>query len=57
MRVRTLPIGFAMFRAGYHVKWPEPMAGTALLTLTVLVLFLFFKQYFVKGIAMTGMKG
>jgi multiple sugar transport system permease protein len=33
------------------------MAGSVIATLPVLVVFLLFQRHFVRGIAMTGMKG
>ena len=53
----TLPLGLTQFRFQFNTLWPELMAVTALATIPVLVLYLFFQRYFVEGIAASGVKG
>lgn len=54
----TISVGLAMFQ-GRHgaANWPTMMAAATLATLPILIMFLLFQQYFVKGIVLTGMKG
>ncbi len=54
----TVSVGLSMFigRSG-ATNWPNMMAGASLALLPILVLFLLFQKYFIKGIALTGMKG
>ncbi len=54
----TVSVGLSMFigRAG-ATNWPNMMAGATLALLPILVMFLLFQKYFVKGIALTGLKG
>jgi multiple sugar transport system permease protein len=54
----TVSVGLSMFigRSG-ATNWPNMMAGATLALLPILILFLLFQKYFVKGIALTGMKG
>jgi multiple sugar transport system permease protein len=54
----TVTVGLSMFigRSG-ATNWPNMMAGATLALLPILIMFLLFQKYFVKGIALTGMKG
>ncbi len=54
----TLPVALANFAT--DPNHPEPgvlMAGSAVLVLPVLAVFLVLQQFFTRGIAMTGLKG
>jgi multiple sugar transport system permease protein len=52
----TLPMGLNFFKGIYITKWTLIMAGSMFNTLPVLLIFIFFQRYFVKGIATAGMK-
>ena len=52
----TLPIGLNFFKGIYITKWTLIMAGSMFNTVPVLLVFVFFQRYFVKGIATAGMK-
>ncbi|HZO27701.1 MAG TPA: carbohydrate ABC transporter permease [Chloroflexota bacterium] len=53
----TLPIGVTNFIGEYRAEWSLVMAVSLISILPTVGLFLFFQRYFVRGIAMTGMKG
>lgn len=53
----TLPLGMAMFRFEFRVEWTMLMAGSILLTLPMLVIFIFFQRLFVANAATSGIKG
>ena len=57
--VKTLTIGLLQFRAEYQGmgNWPVMMAGIVISTLPVLIAFVVGQKYFVRGIALTGIKG
>jgi multiple sugar transport system permease protein len=55
--LRTLPLGLALFVVKNRTVWDQVMAGSVLATLPVLIIFLVFQRYFIRGIALTGMKG
>jgi len=55
--LRTLPLGLALFVVRNRTVWDLLMAGAVVATLPVLIVFLVFQRHFVRGIAMTGMKG
>jgi len=55
--MRSLPVGLTLFMGRHVVEYAVIMAGATLTLVPVLVLFLFLQKYFVRGIAMTGIKG
>jgi multiple sugar transport system permease protein len=52
----TLPVGMASLRYELLTDWPAIMAGTILVSLPTLIIFVVFQRYFVQGIASTGGK-
>jgi len=55
--MKTLQVGLQVFQTQYTTRWDLLMAGTVLVTLPVLIVFLVGQRYFTRGIALTGMKG
>jgi ABC-type glycerol-3-phosphate transport system permease component len=53
----TISVGLSIYQGRRSPNWPGLMAGATLAMLPILVLFLLFQRYFVKGIVLTGMKG
>ncbi len=50
-RMRTLPVGLALYSQGQHaVDWGHLMAGSMLSTLPVLAVFLLFQRHIIEGI-------
>lgn len=56
-RKYTLSLGLAMFRSQYSAQWGQMMAVSTVVTMPLIVLFFFTQRTFVKGIAMSGIKG
>jgi multiple sugar transport system permease protein len=56
---KTLTIGLLQFRAEFQgmSNWPVMMAGVVISVLPVLIAFVIGQKYFVRGIALTGIKG
>ena len=54
--LRTVQLGLAMYVIKNRTAWDDVMAGSVLATLPVLLVFLVFQRYFIRGIALTGMK-
>lgn len=52
----TLPVGMATLRDELQTNWPLLMAGTILVSLPTLMIFLVFQRYFVQGVASSGSK-
>jgi multiple sugar transport system permease protein len=55
-RLRTLPLGLALFVVAHRTVWHLVMAGSVVATLPVLFIFLLFQRQFVRGVALSGMK-
>jgi multiple sugar transport system permease protein len=55
----TLAVGLGSLNANesYGASWELVFAAGTIMTLPMLILFVFAQRYFVKGIAMTGLKG
>jgi alpha-1,4-digalacturonate transport system permease protein len=53
----TVQIGLQRFVGQYSVTYTHMMAMSVLSLLPIMVVFLFFQQYLVQGIATTGIKG
>lgn len=55
--MRTLQLGLQVFQTQYTTRWDLLMAGTVVVTIPVLIIFLAGQRYFTRGIALSGMKG
>ena len=53
----TTTVGLAFFQGQYVGKWPEMMAGALVSLVPMITLFVIAQKYFVRGIALTGLKG
>jgi ABC-type glycerol-3-phosphate transport system permease component len=54
---RTLPVELSFFTGEYSTDWAAVMAASVLMSLPVLVIFLVFQRYFVRGLAEGAVKG
>ncbi len=57
INLMTAPLGLAMYELRYGAMWPELMAASVVVLLPVLLVYVFAQRYFIRGIALTGMKG
>jgi multiple sugar transport system permease protein len=55
--MRTVQLGLQTFAGEYYADWHLLMAAALVVTLPLVVLFLFLQRYFVEGIVTTGLKG
>ena len=53
----TVTAGLSLFQGQYVGKWPLLMAGALVSVLPMIVLFVIAQRQFVRGIAVTGIKG
>lgn len=53
----TLPVAVANLAGQYATEYGLQMAGSVMVILPIVVFFMFAQQWFMEGIAMTGMKG
>lgn len=52
----TLPVGLNSFHWQYASYWNVDLAGTIFMTVPMIIVFLTFQKWFIKGIATTGMR-
>lgn len=52
----TLAVGLSSFVGSYAGQWNELMAASTLVTLVPVILFFVGQKFFIKGIALTGLK-
>jgi len=55
--MRTLPLTLSVLNGQFGTRFAMVMAGAVVATTPMLIVFLVFQKYFMKGIAMTGIKG
>jgi multiple sugar transport system permease protein len=53
----TLPVGLAQFSFQYLNYWPQMMAGSMIVIIPILIIYIFAQRFFIEGIARTGIKG
>lgn len=53
----TLQLGLSSFNQETGTRWAELMAGSVMVTVPVILLFLFLQRFLIQGIVTTGMKG
>ncbi len=54
--MRTVQLGLAVFRDRYSTEWEKLMASSVSATMPILIVFFFAQKYFIKGIALSGLK-
>jgi multiple sugar transport system permease protein len=57
MQMRPVEVGIAMFQTLYARNWPCQMAGAVTVTVPLVVMFAIAQRQFLRGIALTGLKG
>lgn len=55
--VRPLPLGIALFHTLPPLQWGDIFAFGVMMVAPVLLLFMLFQNWFVRGVAFTGIKG
>jgi multiple sugar transport system permease protein len=53
----TLPVGLTKLQGSYTIDYPVIMAGAALASVPVLILYIFVQRYVIEGVASSGIKG
>ena len=56
LKMMTLSSGLATLRGQFNTNFPVMMAGSLLVMIPMVVLYLFFQKQFIEGVAMTGGK-
>jgi multiple sugar transport system permease protein len=53
----TIPLGLGYLNTQHSTDWTRLMAGSVILLVPIVLLFAFAQRYYVRGIALTGLKG
>jgi multiple sugar transport system permease protein len=53
----TLPVGLTKLQGAYTIDYPVIMAGAAMASIPVLLLYIFVQRYIIEGVASSGIKG
>jgi ABC-type glycerol-3-phosphate transport system permease component len=56
-RMKTLQLGLSAFNQEFGTQWAELMAASVMVTLPVILLFLYAQRSLVRGLATSGIKG
>ncbi len=56
-KARTLPIGLTEFSSMFEVDWGSTMAAATLISIPVIIVFLWLQKYLVQGLAQGSVKG
>ena len=54
---RTLPIAIALFQSEHLTEWGQVFAASLVALIPVVIVFVVFQRYFIRGSATTGLKG
>jgi len=57
LSLKTLPIGLSYFQDYYTTDWQLLMAGSVIVLIPVLIVFLVGQRFFIRGIVLSGIKG
>lgn len=55
-KMRTIPLALSVLNGQFGTNFAMVMAGAVVATMPVLIVFVAFQKYFIKGIALTGLK-
>lgn len=55
--MKTLPVGLSYFQDMYTTNWTLLMAGSVIVLLPALIVFIINQKFITKGIALSGLKG
>ena len=55
--MKPLSVGLASFHGLYETNWPYLMAASTVALIPIVLVFILAQKYFVRGIALTGVKG
>ena len=57
MEMKTLPVGLANFQNLYRMDWSLLMAGSVMMTIPMVIIFIICQKWFVSGIQLGAVKG
>jgi multiple sugar transport system permease protein len=55
--LRTLPVGISLFSGVFFTPYPDQLAMSVSACVPLVILYMFFSKYFIRGTALAGIKG
>jgi multiple sugar transport system permease protein len=55
--LRTVAVGLTQFQTVHGTKYHLMMAASTLVVIPMLVVFFFLQRHFIRGVALSGIKG
>jgi multiple sugar transport system permease protein len=55
--MRTIPVGLSSFQGEFNTEWHLLMTGSVIALLPILIIYIIGQNWFVRGIAFSGMGG
>ncbi|MBN2552823.1 MAG: carbohydrate ABC transporter permease [Spirochaetales bacterium] len=55
--LRTLPVGISLFSGVFFTPYPDQLAMSVSACVPLVILYVFFSKYFIRGTALAGIKG
>jgi multiple sugar transport system permease protein len=52
-----LPVAIALFQGQHLTEWGQVFAASIVAVIPVVLVFILFQRFFIRGIATTGLKG
>ncbi len=56
-KMLTLPVGLQHYSFQFTTFWPQVMAGSMIVIIPILIIYIFAQRYFIEGISSSGVKG
>jgi multiple sugar transport system permease protein len=53
----TLPVGLQHYSFQFTTFWPQVMAGSMIVIIPILIIYIFAQRFFIEGVASSGVKG
>jgi multiple sugar transport system permease protein len=56
-KMLTLPVGLQHYSFQFTTFWPQVMAGSMIVIIPILIMYIFAQRFFIEGITSSGVKG
>jgi len=56
-KMLTLPVGLQHYSFQFTTYWPQVMAGSMIVIIPILIIYIFAQRFFIEGVSSSGVKG
>lgn len=56
-KMLTLPVGLQHYSFQFTTFWPQVMAGSMIVIIPILIIYIFAQRFFIEGVSSSGVKG